>query len=121
MKTTLLGMHAALALATFPACSSAEDDDTGSTADATVELSDNQFSPAQVTIKVGQTVRWKWSGSTHSVVSGSDCSTEDGKFKSGEPASGGVFDKKFETAGTFPYYCQPHCSMGMKGTVVVEP
>ncbi|HVJ93956.1 MAG TPA: plastocyanin/azurin family copper-binding protein, partial [Labilithrix sp.] len=89
--------------------------------DAVVELSNNRFSPAQVTIKVGQTVRWKWSGASHNIVSGPDCDANDGKFTSGEPATGGVFDKKFETAGTFPYYCEPHCSMGMKGTVIVEP
>ncbi|MDF2698291.1 MAG: Copper binding protein plastocyanin/azurin family, partial [Labilithrix sp.] len=37
------------------------------------------------------------------------------------PVGGGTFDKKFEKAGTFPYYCEPHCAMGMKGEVVVEP
>src|SRR5262249_42603846 len=85
-----------------------------------VQISPNQFTPASVKVKVGQTVRWTWAGGTHNVVSGPDCNKEDGNFKSGAPQGGGTFDKKFEKAGTFPYHCEPHCAMGMKGEVVVE-
>ena len=123
MKTMLLGACAVIAVAMMPACSSS-DDETPADNDAdvvNVQVTSNQFTPAQVKIKVGQTVRWTWAGGTHNVVSGPDCATEDGNFKSGAPVGGGTFDKKFETAGTFPYYCQPHCQMGMKGEVVVEP
>lgn len=122
MKTFLLGACAALALATMPACSSG-DEETASDDDGIVDVqvANDAFTPAKVTIKVGQTVRWTWAGGTHNVVSGPDCDTEDGNFKSGAPVGGGTFDKKFEKAGTFPYYCQSHCQMGMKGEIVVEP
>ena len=33
---------------------------------------------------------------------------------------GGSFSMSFPNAGSFPYHCEPHCSMGMKGEVVVE-
>ncbi len=123
MKTFLLGAFAAIAIAMMPACSSS-DEETPPDNDAdivNVQVTSNQFTPAQVKIKVGQTVRWTWAGGTHNVVSGPDCNTEDGNFKSGAPGGGGTFDKKFETAGTFPYYCQPHCQMGMRGEGIVEP
>ena len=80
--------------------------------------SSNTFSPSTVTVKVGQTVRWVWKGGSHNVVSGTGC-TEDGKFKSGATQAGGTWDHTFETAGTFAYYCEPHCGAGMTGTVVV--
>ncbi|MBX3230108.1 MAG: hypothetical protein KIT84_25255 [Labilithrix sp.] len=79
------------------------------------------FEPAQVRIKVGQTIRWTWmGGGEHNVVSGDNC-TQDDKFpRSGAPQGGGTYERKFDVAGTFPYFCEPHCSMGMKGEVIVE-
>ena len=118
---TLLTVCAVVALSSMLACSS--DDGTLVVDDnnvVNVQVSNNEFTPAVAKIKVGQTVRWTWAGGTHNVVSGPDCDTEDGNFKSGAPQGGGTFDKKFEKAGSFPYYCQPHCAMGMKGEVIVE-
>ena len=121
MKKTLPYAFALLAVSSMSACNTEDDGAAAGSADVVnVQVTSDQFTPASVTIKVGQTVRWTWGGGTHNVVSGPDCSTEDGNFKSGAPQAGGTFDKKFEKAGSFPYYCQPHCTMGMKGTVVVE-
>jgi plastocyanin len=119
---TLLGACALISAASMFGCTS-DDEAPASTGEdvVNVRVASDQFTPASVKIKVGQTVRWTWGGGTHNVVSGSDCNTEDGNFKSGAPQGGGTFDKKFEKAGTFPYHCQPHCAMGMKGEVVVEP
>ena len=121
MKKTLAFSLAVLASSFISACSSEE---TGTVEPAgndvvNVQVSSNQFSPPSVKVKVGQTVRWTWAGGVHDVVSGTDCNP-DGKFKSGAPMGGGTFDHKFEAAGTFPYFCTPHCQMGMKGEVVVE-
>ena len=124
MKKVLLGLGLALML--VPACSSDDTPGTTSgssgaaTAAATVEVSSNKFTPQTVTIKVGETVAWKWAGGTHNVTSGTSC-TADTKFRSGDPASGGSFDRKFDTAGTFPYFCEPHCGAGMTGEVIVTP
>ena len=78
------------------------------------------FSPATLSVKVGDTVTWKWAGSGHSVTSGSAC-TADKKFDSGAPAgTGTTFTFKFDTAGDFPYFCVPHCAAGMTGTITVK-
>ena len=120
MTKLFLSFSALLCLVTVNACSSEDTTPAATdTAVTTVQISSNQFSPAQVKIKVGETVRWTWGGGVHNVVSGTSC-TDDGKFKSGAPVGGGTFDQKFETAGTFPYFCTPHCSMGMTGEVIVE-
>lgn len=122
MNRMWLGLCAVLAAAVAPACSADDETSTDAPEDVVnVDVTSNQFTPASLRIKVGQTVRWTWGGGTHNVVSGPDCDTEDGNFKSGAPVGGGTFDKKFETAGTFPYYCQPHCAMGMTGEIIVEP
>jgi plastocyanin len=121
MNKIVLGLVIAFGAVIVPACSSEDPLAVADNNVVNVKVTNNVFEPAEVKVKVGQTVRWTWAGGTHNVVSGPDCATEDGKFKSGAPQGGGTFDKKFETAGTFPYYCQPHCSMGMTGQVVVEP
>jgi plastocyanin len=122
MKNVVLGSVAALALTLVvgPACSSADPDATADENVVDVQISANQFSPDSITIKVGQTVRWTWGGGTHNVQSGASCDAPDDTFRSGVPQSGGTFERKFDKAGSFPYYCEPHCSMGMKGVVIVE-
>lgn len=123
MKRTLLALVVALAGAVLlPACS----DDGGTASPAPVDdadvvavtVSSNRFTPETVQVKVGQTVRWTWQSGSHDVKSGTSC-TADGTFDSGDPQVSGVFERKFEAAGTFPYFCTPHCQMGMTGTVVV--
>jgi len=74
------------------------------------------FSPATVTVDAGQPVCWTWSGTEHTVKA------DDGSFTSGPPASSVTFQRTFNSAGTFGYYCQVHGSTtgGMRGTVVVR-
>ncbi len=89
------------------------------------------FSPSTLSIKVGEKVCWQWKSSGHSVVSGAPLTcTPDGKFCSpsdtgcgaAAPSSAGaIYEHTFGTAGTFTYFCGPHCSAGMTGTVVVTP
>ena len=76
-----------------------------------VKVSGHEFSPAEVHIKANQTVRWVWVSGTHNVLSGAAC-IPDGTFSSGTTASvPHTFEHKFEKAGSFPYFCDPHCSM----------
>jgi len=86
-----------------------------------VKVNGHTFDPPEVRIKAGATVKWTWVAGRHNVVSGASCSP-DGKFTSGTNTvgPGSTFEQKFETAGAFPYYCDPHCGMGMTGTVIVE-
>lgn len=110
------------------ACSSASDTDP-TVQDANVTTvnvggtAGNQFSPAEVTVKVGSKVRWNFAaGGSHNVVSGADCANpQPATFSSGEPGAVTTFEHLFETAGDFFYQCTLHCSMNMKGVVHVTP
>lgn len=118
--TLALGALALVACSSDNTTPSPSSSSGGTAAAATVKLTaGNQFSPGNVTVKVGETVKWVWEGGRHNVVSGTSCSP-DGKFNSGAPVTGGSFEFKFTTAGSYPYYCDPHCSGGMVGTVVVQ-
>jgi plastocyanin len=117
-------MRAALPFAVFAsalillsACGTEAADDTPTL--PTVTVRSNAFEPAELRVKVGDTVRWEWQDGVHNVVSGTSC-TEDGTFRSGDPVSGATFEQRFDTAGSFDYFCQPHCSVGMTGRIVVE-
>lgn len=87
------------------------------------------FEPSAVTIKAGGKVRWVWNGAGHNVVSGSTC-TADNKFCSPNDMScataptslvGTTYEHTFATAGSYPYFCKPHCTAGMIGSVTVVP
>ena len=84
-----------------------------------VKVSGHAFDPPEVHIKANQTVRWVWISGTHNVISGAAC-MPDGKFGSGNTATSTTFEHTFAAPGSFPYYCDPHCTIGMKGNVVVE-
>jgi plastocyanin len=71
------------------------------------------FSPASITVKVGESVTWtNQDSATHTVTA------DNGEFKSADIAAGATYTFKFDKAGTYPYHCSIHSSM--KGTVVVQ-
>jgi plastocyanin len=77
------------------------------------------FKPSDVTINVGDTVRWTWGSSGHSSTSGSP-GMPTGLWDSLVLNQGATFTHTFNTAGTFPYYCVPHgACCGMVGSVTV--
>lgn len=76
-----------------------------------------RFQPETQSIKVGDTVRWTFSGDPHTVTSGIPGSP-DGRFDSGIVDPGGRFLQRFDTPGTYRYFCQIH-SEQMTGTIVV--
>jgi plastocyanin len=85
----------------------------------TVSIVDNSFSPATISVIQGDTVTWKNNGSiAHTSTSGSSCSG-DGKWDSGNMAPSATYRHVFAAAGSYPYFCSYHCSMGMTGTVTV--
>ena len=91
-----------------------------------VQVKNNVFSPKDLTVARGDTVVWFNAGSAgHTTTSGTGCSP-DGLWDSGSLGSGESFSVVFSDAGvaqtgTIPYYCIPHCAVGMKGTVTVTP
>jgi plastocyanin len=74
------------------------------------------FSPQTVTVDVGDTVTWKWMSGPHTTTRASGSETWD----SGIMATGATFSHTFTQAGTFPYVCTIHVSLGMTGTVKVN-
>ena len=102
------------------------DEPVGPVCDVTVGIASSgfAFSPASVTIEVGQTVCWEWtdSESAHNVieVDGFKSTTyvTDG-ISSGEASTTVKFAHTFTEDTTFYYACQPHVGMDMFGKVTV--
>jgi plastocyanin len=87
-----------------------------------------QFVPNTVNISVGDTVRWTWATSGHSVTSGS-CDAADSQFCSPDDMNcaagilsnmGTVYQHTFAQAGAYHYFCDAHCAIGMIGAVNVS-
>ncbi len=101
-----------------------EDEDAVAAAGTiSVTNSGNTFTPADVTINVGDSVEFSV-GATHNVVEVTEADyTANGKTlkDSGfEVDFGGTKTVTFDEPGTYYYVCQPHVGLGMKGTVIVE-
>lgn len=78
-----------------------------------VVFDDFSYSPETVTIQVGDTVVWTNAGGVHTV-------TGDGEDPfCGPDAISTSCSETFMSAGTFPYHCVFHRSLGMVGTVIV--
>jgi plastocyanin len=83
-------------------------------ADVTVQANDQRkFDPDKVTVKVGQSVGWKNSGSLPHTV------TFDDGPKFDETLGDSGINRTFDTAGAFGYHCKIH-GASMSGTVVVQ-
>ena len=90
------------------------------TATVEVQLQNFSFNPPSVTITVGDTINWVNKTSTvHTTTSGSGC-TSNGIWDGSLPSFNSSFSFEFLSAGDFPYFCRPHCGLGMTGTIVVE-
>jgi plastocyanin len=100
-----------------------------------VTIKDNYFSPNDLHIAVGDTVRWTYTapvgggcgyygcedpGTTHTVTA------DDGSFTSGAPSSNFTYEHQFFTAGEYRYYCAQHSRPGraidsnMNGRITVD-
>lgn len=83
----------------------------------TITLSATRFNPSAVTIARGTTVRWTNNTGILHTVTPDGHSEWESKTLSGNTT---VFEHRFDNAGTFPYYCEPHRDSGMTGTIVVQ-
>ncbi|MET0481215.1 MAG: plastocyanin/azurin family copper-binding protein [Mycetocola sp.] len=103
---------------------------TSSAVNSDVTLVSLNFMPETLTVSAGDTVTWVNGESiTHTITSGTfsdvdettglrGSETPDGLFDQRLGEKGGTFSYTFETAGTYPYFCDIHD--GMNATVVVE-
>jgi plastocyanin len=88
-----------------------------------VTMTNFRFTPANVTINAGDTVRWNNQQGFHDSVSGAN-GTPNGLWNSSAQFGrlmfpGESFSFTFNSGGTFPYFCSPHVSVGMVGSVQV--
>jgi plastocyanin len=75
------------------------------------------FSPDEITISPGTRVRWVNGASIFHTI------TPDGHSEWNRATvsqAGETFEHTFENAGVFPYFCEPHLSAGMTGTITVQ-
>lgn len=81
------------------------------------------FEPEELTIEAGTTVNWVWDSDNHNVVVESQ--PEDATWTGTEDAPTATYDTgheyshTFDTLGTYDYFCEPHRSAGMVGSIEV--
>ena len=86
-------------------------------ANATVKISNFQFTPKLLTVAPGTTVEWVNEAGRHTVEA------DDGSFKSDVLKQGDKFAHKFDKAGTYAYHCEFHGEKGgkdMAGKIIVR-
>ncbi len=81
------------------------------------------FSPNDITITAGDTVRWVRTSLSHTVTNGTGTSDPNvgALFDAPLNATTPTFQYVFTVAGDVPYFCRPHLLMGMTGIVRVQP
>jgi plastocyanin len=79
-----------------------------------------RFVPAVILVEPGDYVRWSWGSlGAHTTTSGTPC-VADMLWNSNLNSTTTQFTRQFlEAPGTLPYFCSPHCGLGMTGQVVV--
>ena len=84
-----------------------------------VDSTNLRFTPSTVTIDEGDSVHFFWGGQAlpHNAVE------VEGTFDSGEPERDVDYSFTFEfgMAGEYDFFCEPHQSVGMEGTITVSP
>jgi plastocyanin len=84
-----------------------------------VDMIGLDFVPDTIYINLGDTVTWvNASAIIHTSTSGTN-GVPDGYWDSGNILAGDSFSFVFDSLGVFPYYCTPHWTLGMIGTVIV--
>lgn len=85
--------------------------------EVTVDMEDNYFEEAEITVEPGTTVTWVQTGQY-----GHTTTSYDGLWDSGliEGGTDGTYSFTFDEPGTYEYYCEPHEDVGMVGTVTVS-
>ena len=85
----------------------------------TVDSTNLRFSPSEISIMEGDTVRFFWQGQllAHNAVE------RNGVFDSGEPERDVDYSFKFEIGmnGPYDFVCEPHESANMIGEIIVNP
>jgi plastocyanin len=81
-----------------------------------VTVGDNFFSPSELTIQPGDTVRWINAAGG----AGHDVDSNDGLWTPPPISNEWTFEFTFSNPGSFAYHCNPHQAIGMDGVITVE-
>ena len=104
--------------------SGGEGDSGGSTTKTVAVGPNNQnvFDPETVYVSPGDTVKWEWQGSVGHNVHATDVPDDADWSVQTEVASAPMeYEHTFDgPMGEYNYVCDPHASVGMEGTVVVN-
>lgn len=95
----------------------AQKPEAGAAQTVVVRITNFQFEPKAVTVRVGATIEWVDEVGRHNVEA------DDGSFKSATLSVGGRFAHTFTAPGAYPYFCMFHGDKGMQemaGVVTVE-
>jgi hypothetical protein len=84
-----------------------------------VTASGGTFTPTDVTIDVGDTVRWTNSSGTHNVNGTTVTFPTNPESFGNALGTAWVYTYVFNTAGNYDYQCDAHVTSGMTGTVTV--
>ncbi len=93
--------------------SSRNDETTAERTEQIIEVKDNEFSPAEVTVKTGTKIIWKWVDTTapHSIQLTGNTSPEQ---------TSGTYERVMDQTGSsFAYQCGVH-KAAMTGRIIVE-
>lgn len=81
------------------------------------------FSPSTVNVVPGDTIQWVRTAGSHTVTAGSPCQASglfNGVLNSTSTSFTWVVPNKVANS-TIGFFCNPHCSFGMTGSIVVGP
>ena len=96
----------------------------GGNTGVTVTVSNNDYSPGQVSVARGTTVTWRWDSCSGDGYGGQVCTSHSVTFDDGGPSAtprnDGSFARTFTAAGSYTYYCTSHGRTAMSGSVNVQ-
>ncbi len=118
MSTRLLSCILLAVALPFPLASCGNDSPTRpQSGTIEVQVRATSFSPSQVTITPGSTIRWVNQGSIlHTVTPDGHSEWERATLSN----AGETFSHTFREEGVYAYFCEPHRAVGMVGTIRVE-
>lgn len=96
----------------------------GNSNPAIVTVSNNAYSPSQLSVARGGVVTWRWDTCGGDGYGGQVCGSHSVTFDDGSPGaavqSEGSFSRTFASVGTYAYYCSAHGRTAMSGSVAVR-
>src|SRR5690554_4140830 len=84
-----------------------------------VEVSDSQFSPANLVIVVGDTVEWTNIFGTANVNGNTSFFPSNPESFGNEVGEDWTYRHVFDIAGEYDYRCDPHLAVGITGKITV--